>query len=1301
MRILTRSTERRWFALGLALTAGVSGLGGPILSEFLAANRSVLADEDGLFADWIEIHNPEDVPLALAGYHLTDNAANLTKWTFPAVTLAPGEYLVVFASGKNRLDPAAPLHTNFQLAADGEYLALVAPDGATVLSAFTPVYPPQFENASYGLDTEGASPAWSYFATPTPGRPNGRGLRAGPILQPLEPHPPQPVQGPLTVAVRGLPVNGPVAAVELHYRRMFAAEAMLSMRDDGTGGDARAGDGVWTAVIPEEAFGPAEMTRWRFVATDDDGAETRNPPFRAPLDSPQYFGTVAHDDRIQTLLPVLHWFTSNPAGAGTSTGSRGAVYYEGEFYDNVLFTLHGQSSAGFPKKSYNLDFNRPQRFRWSPTAPRVADIDLLTNWADKSKVRHVLAYEVMREAGVPAHFAFTVRVQQNGRFFSTADLVEDADEIYLERAGLNPDGALYKVYDNLLSKAAGNTATSGVEKKTRRWESNSDLQALINGLAQSGPALERYLYDHIDLPRCVNLLAVNSVIRNIDMHSKNWYVYRDTGRSDEWAILPWDLDLSHGRVWNTQNTYFDNALYTDGYVVNSTSIRLVSLMFANPAMRAMILRRIRTLSDRFLQPLPAPGTPETALYYERRLNEQSALIDPPSIVPSDARLDFEKWGSWLQGGTMVRYTNSHPAVETMAEAIQRWKTEYLPGRRRYIYNTQVVGRGGEIPLPQTDPGPLTNYAAFVTAGAPVQVLVPTTGTLGTTWTGDPAFEPFDTAGWRNGTTGVGYERATGYESLIGTDVNDAMRNNNSVYLRIRFEVSDPAAFQRLQLRMKFDDGFVAFLNGTRVAAANAPTPLQWNSAATISREANPAAYTLYDVSEGLSALRSGPNVLAIQGLNDNVDSSDMIIVPELYGGKVLPPTTREPKLEFGTIEFSPTSGNQDEEFIQVRNPHSLAVDVSGWRLTGAVEHTFLGGTVLPAEGTIYVCPNAAAFRARRVSPKGGEGLFVQGGYQGRLSSRGGTLTLLDAAGAVNSTASFAGDPSDVQRFLVVSELLYHPVGDGLAEFLELLNISRSVTLDLRSVRFTQGVEFDFADGAITSLPPGGRVLVVRNLAAFTAVYGPHLPVAGVFQNDTALSNGGELIRLEDVRHGIIREFTYDDAAPWPTEADAGWSLVLIAPETDPDHSLAANWRASARRGGSPGWPDDPRFPADPTGDADGNGEPDLLDYLLGNDPGRPPLAPRLTVRPAQGSEPTLLRLSCAVNATAEGATPGVSFSTNLIIWQDAAPHLELVARELLGHGQEQVTWEVKAPLRDEPRVFLRLRADAPFLRSLP
>ncbi len=1292
MRECHLSSFSRSLLFWLALIFGTPGFGTPIISEFMAANESELADEDGDFSDWIEIHNPESVPVSLAGYHLTDNASNLDKWTFPAVTLEPGAYVVVFASGKNRTDPARPLHTDFQLSAEGEYLGLVAPDGATVVSAFAPAYPPQFENESFGLSQGGSPPVWSFFPTPTPGTPNGSGTRAGPVIYPLERNPPQPVAGPLTITARVLPANDPVATVKVYYRRMFSAETALPMTDDGTGADAKAGDGIWTAVIPATALAPGEMTRWRFVAGDTQGTETKAPPFRDPRDSPQYFGTVAQDARIRTALPVLHWFTSNAAGAGTATGSRGCVYYEGEFYDNVLFTLHGQSSAGFPKKSYNIDFNRSQRFLWSTNAPRVADIDLLTNWADKSKVRHVLAYEVMRRAGVAAHFAFTVRVQQNGSFFSTADLVEDADEIYLERAGLNKDGALYKVYNNLLNKDAGNTATSGVEKKTRLFENNSDLQALINGLDLTGQALERYLYDTIDIPACVNMLAVNSVIRNIDMHSKNWYIYCDTGRSGEWAILPWDLDLSFGRVWNTQNTYFDNALYTDDYVVTGTSIRLVAHLFNNPNMRAMILRRIRTLTDRFLQPPPLPGTPEDELFLERRLNEQSALIDPADIVPSDARLDFEKWGSWLQGGATVSYTNTSPAVETMAEAIERWKTEYLPARRKYIYNTQIVGRGGEIPLPQIGGGPTTNYTPLVVKGASVRVLVPADGSLGVTWTGDPAREPFDTSGWLSGTTGVGYERGTGYETLIGLNVNTQMQRNNSVYIRVQFDVSDPAAFDRLELRMKYDDGFVAFLNGTRVASAYAPDSLQWNSAATVSHEANPSAFVVYDVSDKVSLLRSGPNVLAIQGLNDSVSSSDMIIVPELYGGKVVPATTLEPRINFGAIEVSPASGNQDEEFIQLLNLNSIAVDISDWRLTGAIEHIFPGGTVLPPNGSIYVCPNSAAFRARPVSPKGGEGLLVQGGYQGHLSSLGETITLIDSSGATNNAMTYPAQPTDAQRFLVVSELMFHPSGDGLAEFIELLNTSDSVTLNLQGVRFTQGVEFDFTGSAISSLPPGGRVLIVRDLAAFQAVYGTNRPVAGVFANATALNNGGELIKLEDANHDTIREFAYDDEAPWPSGTDDGYSLVLIAPETVPDHAQAANWRASTWPGGNPGGPDIAGFPADPMGDANGNEERDLIDYVLGNDLGLPPLFPKLALQPEPLGGPRTLQFSYPLNPGAQDTELGIFFSTDLTIWQDGTGQLELVSRAPVGDGRELVTWRVKPPLADAPRVFLRLRA---------
>ncbi len=1115
------------------------------------------------------------------------------------------------------------------------------------------------------------------------------------MLVAYDPNPLQPITGPLAVSVYVHRSNSPVAAVRLHYRRMYAAEVTLAMTDDGTGGDLLAGDGLYTATLPASAFAPGEMTRWRFTATDTQGTETKEPPYRSLVDSHQYFGTVAHDARIQSLLPVLHWFTANPNGAGTETGSRGALYYDGEFYDNVLFNLHGQSSASFPKKSHNIDFNRTQRFRWSRTAPRVADIDLLSNWADKAKVRHVLAYEIMRASGVAAHFAFTVRVQQNGQFFSTADFVEDADETYLERAGLNPDGALYKVYANLLNRDAGNTATSGVEKKTRRTENNNDLRDLINGLDLTGTALANYLYDNIDIPACVTMLAANSVIRNIDMHSKNWYIYRDTGRSGEWSILPWDLDLSHGRVWNEANTYFDNALYTDGFVVTGTSIRLVSHLFANPAIRAMLMRRIRTLTDRFLQPLPAAGTPESALFYERRLNEQSALIDPPSIIPSDAQRDFEKWGSWLQGGSVVRYTNSNAAVESMAEAITRFKNQYLPARRRYIYNTQIVGRGGEIPLPQTGGDASFQFTPLLAAGAPVHVLVPAHGNLALTWTGLPANEPFNTAAWRSGTTGVGYERTSGYQSLIGTDVGAAMQNNNSVYLRLAFDLADQAAVQsieRLELRLKYDDGFVAYLNGTVVTSLYAPATLQWNSAATASHEANPNAFNTFDITTRTNLLRPGRNILAIHGLNDTLSSSDMIIVPELHAGRLVAASTLEPRLQIRDILASPPSGNQDEEYIQLHNTNTIAVDLSDWRIEGAIRHTLHPGTVLPPNTSLYLTPNPAAFRARAQSPKGGEGRFIQGPYQGHLSSFGEPLYLLEPAGATNTTATYLAQPTDAQRYLVISEIMYEPAVDGLAEYIELLNISTNLTLNLTGLRFTEGIQFDFTGSALTNLAPGARVLVVRDLPAFTAAYGPGLPVAGTFAADTALANGGERLKLEDATNDTIREFVYNDVPPWPAAAGTGSSLVLLAPETNPSHALPANWRASTRPGGTPGLPEPaPGFTGDPHADTDQNGQSDLLDYAFG----LPSIPPRIEILPALPGSLPILHLHYTVSPAALDLRLGFDYTTDLATWHDATAHLTLLSTLPLPGGRLLLTWQIPPSLRTHPLLLLRLRVALP------
>jgi hypothetical protein len=124
------------------------------ISEFLASNSNGLQDEDGDSPDWIELHNPNRFPVNLAGWYLTDDPAQLTKWKFPVVTVPPAGFLIVFASGKDRAVAGASLHANFSLELEGEYLALVWPDGTRAIHSFNPAFPKQTASISYGYAQE-------------------------------------------------------------------------------------------------------------------------------------------------------------------------------------------------------------------------------------------------------------------------------------------------------------------------------------------------------------------------------------------------------------------------------------------------------------------------------------------------------------------------------------------------------------------------------------------------------------------------------------------------------------------------------------------------------------------------------------------------------------------------------------------------------------------------------------------------------------------------------------------------------------------------------------------------------------------------------------------------------------------------------------------------------------------------------------------------------------------------------------------------------------------------------------------
>jgi hypothetical protein len=180
--------------------------------------------------------------------------------------------------------------------------------------------------------------------------------------------------------------------------------------------------------------------------------------------------------------------------------------------------------------------------------------------------------------------------------------------------------------------------------------------------------------------------------------------------------------------------------------------------------------------------------------------------------------------------------------------------------------------------------------------------------------------------------------------------------------------------------------------------------------------------------------------------------------------------------------------------------------------------------------------------------------------------------------AAGLLASSAVAQSPAQQYLRITEIMYNPAGAPaintnaqLFEYIELKNVSTTTTLNLSNVRLTTGVTFNFSDGTITTLAPGGFVLVVCNQAAFTALYGAGLPIAGEYTG--ALNNGGEQLQLVDAA-GTILDFQYSDG--WhPTTDGAGFSLVIINPlAASSAWGLPESWRASSGVNGSPGQ-DDP------------------------------------------------------------------------------------------------------------------------------
>ena len=1173
-----------------------------IITEFVANNDQGLQDEEGDRPDWVEIHNAGDMVADLTGWYLTDDADGLDKWHFPDVVLDAQQYLVVFASGKNRTDTDSPLHADFRLDVDGEYLALGEPDGA-VVSAYA--FPPQYTDVSFGLPP-GSIPDTAqitngrYFVNPTPGAENddvsyagqvqdisiniGRGFydqrqdvvittqTAGATIA-------YTTDGSLPTSDNGVQVAAPDAdatpRVELSIDATTTLRAVALKNDYLSSSadthtyifvddvirqspDGQAPDGWPTLPINGQQFDygmDPDIVDDPEYATFIEEALLDIPSFSIVTDNAHLFDPetgifVNGEESLDqgraferpTSVELIQPDGSQGFQANAGLRMRGGfsrsdenpkhafrLFFRAEYGDAKLrFPLFGDDGVD---SFDNIDLRTAQVPSWSLCWPGSAATGGGCRF--NTMVRDVFTRDSQGDMGHPYTRSLYYHLYLNGQYWGLFQTQERPEASYAE----SYFGGNKEDYDVVKVEAFPHhtVATDGnLDAWRLLWDeanagfADDESYLRVQGLNADGTRNPDYpvLLDVDNLADYMVLILytgnLDSPITNFlnNRSTNNWFGIRDrTGdkgfrffiHDAEWTLF--DLNRNRLGPWPAGDQFSQsNPQWLHQQLMENDQYRL---RFADRAHKHLF-------NDGAL-------TPASSL---ARIQSRIDQIDL-AIIAESAR-----WGDthravpytkedWL--AELSRITDGHIPERTQVLVEQLQNAELRDDSRAPLYpmlDAPVFDQhGGEIEadfeLTMTGPGDIyyttdgtdprqqpatVQLETLVTAGAEIKILVPRDNSLGLDW----ATPEFTDDAWISGTTGIGFQRfGNTFESLIATDIEVQMLGvNASVYTRIDFQIDDPSNLDVLTLLAKYDDGFVAYVNGTEVARQNAPDVVQWDSQATTSHFNSAAVvFEVFNIAESVDLLRSGNNVLAIHGLNASQSGSDFLLLPELQAG-----TTTDSGAAPTSTEFSVPVPLSNNSVVKARS--------------------LLGG--------MWSALNEAT--------------FVEGSLP-----------------------------------LSISEIMYHPANPSIEEqeagftddddfeFIEVVNTSSTETIDMHGVSFSQGINFTFPR---MLLDPGQSVVVVRSETGIRERYGDidvvgrddgdGLLVAGVY--DGSLSNGGEQITLTDGLGRTLFSTTYSDAQVWPQAADGnGASLELIDPTSAvaQTNSKYYSWRSSREVHGTP------------------------------------------------------------------------------------------------------------------------------------
>lgn len=1184
----------------------------PQITEFVAANSSGLTDGNQNTSDWIEIHNPDATTLDLSGYRLSDDPANLGLFTFPTgAEIEAGGYLVVFASGRpepDYVDPEGNLHTNFSLGRNGDYLALSAPDN-TIIQEFSPQYPEQFENVSYGLG----------FPSPV----------STPILE----------GAPSTWLVPTSDIGSTWQEINFDDSSWATANTAIGYGYDdlvGTGGNTRSqmffGNPSAFLRVPFEINNPSNIDSLELAMRYEDGFVaylngTRVASSNAPDETSLEFNSTAtaiHPDN-QAVIPETFAIPTAPLVAGTNilaihglnltsrgsdsndflalpeltTISTGLESITGFF----LSPTPGAENTGVPflglvdDTKFSVDrgyFTEPFNVAITTDTPESI-IYYTTDGTPPSKengtiyngeiaitktttLRAIATKERFQPTNIDTQtYLFVADIVQQERptsypttwggapadYAMDPEVVEDSryTELFDEAFASFPTLSLVFDPDAFFDSASGiyqNPREEGAE-----WERPLSAEFFVPDDSEEGFQINAGIRVQGGSSRNPDTPKHSLSLRFRAEYGANtlrYPLFENTpggaGAIDEFDLLQLRPEYNFG--WMHRHWYQARyALYgrdqwtSDMFLAmgqNGTRGRWVHL-FLNG-----IYWGLYDIHER-------PDADYMASYFGGNPEDYDTIN---SSLATNGNLAAFNEMTRIVNSTTISQPSGYSAIQEYLDLDAF--IDYM------ILNTFIGNRDWDA----------HNWRAARKREPGAKFL----------------FFPWDSEFAASHVSGGNFENPPEFfTTALATDITNNNGRNRPTGIQQRLALNPEYRLRYAdRIRAHFFDGGTLTSEKAAEAWITRATPMhdaiiaesaRWGD---FRRDINPSpwASSQFDL-----FTRDDHYTPTNTWLLDTYIPQRPAIVLDQFRAIDLYPATDAPT-------FSQHGGTVPRGFsVAINAPDTVfyTTDGSDPRATGG---TVAGTATQASPGVALTLNESTRLRART---------RASDGEWSALSDTVFTISVTD---------------------LSLTEIMYNPATNPLAEFLELTNTG-DFEIGLTGLIFTDGIDFDFTDSPIQSLAPGARLLIIRDTAAFRDTYGTDLDslIAGEFMNETALANGGsETITLSDASGETVFSVTYRDDAPWPESADGnGRSLVF----TGGDPSTVKNWRPSAASGGNPG-----------TSDASPFNGGSIIAYALAS-------GPTIALNNAE------IQLSYTTNLTADSAEITIEYSEYLESWETITP----------------------------------------------